>query len=105
MANEMNNETIYAMLREIKEVAMQSSLTGGLKKGSRILIDVYNRCLATITEEDEQAAKLFSPLATEPDAVHIDEIGVAAALLSRYVNPNKHPHLPHSPIRPDHELF
>jgi hypothetical protein len=87
MTGEMNKETIHGMLREIKSVAMQSSLTGGLKRGSRILVDVYNRCLSSLSEQDPTVSKLFQPLSTEEGAVHIDEIGVAAALLSRYVKP------------------
>ena len=89
MSEELNRETIHGMLREIKSVAMQSSLTGGLKKGTRILIDVYNRCLSTLSEQDSTVSKLFQPLSTEDGAVHVDEIGVAAALLSRFIKPEE----------------
>lgn len=89
MSNEMTKETAFAMLREIKTVAMESSLTHGFRKGSRMLVSVYNRCLSTLSEEDPQVSKLFSPLSEEPDAVHVDEVGVAAALLSRYIKPAK----------------
>lgn len=89
MTEELNKETIHGMLREIKTVAMESSLTGGLRKGTRILVDVYNRCLAALSEEDATISKLFQPLSTD-EAVHVDEIGVAAALLSRYIKPDKH---------------
>ncbi|MFC4619554.1 hypothetical protein ACFO4N_12605 [Camelliibacillus cellulosilyticus] len=87
MSENLSQETVFSMLREIKSIAMQSSLTGGLSKGSRILIDVYNRCLASIGEEDPNAQKLFSPLPTESEAVSMDEIGTAAALLSSYLKP------------------
>lgn len=88
MSEEMNKETIHGMLREIKTVAMESSLTGGLRKGTRILVDVYNRCLSALSEQDPTISKLFQPLSAEDGAVHVDEIGVAAALLSRYIQPS-----------------
>lgn len=81
---ELNRETVYGLLREIRSVAYEASLTGSLKKGGRVLVDVYNRCLAAISQSDPLASELFPQLTAETS---IDEIGVAAALLSRYVRP------------------
>lgn len=60
-------------------------MTGSLKKGSRVLVDVYNRCLASVAQGDPMAAELFPKLS--PDSASIDEVGAAAALLSGYVAP------------------
>lgn len=89
MSEEMNKETIYAMLREIKAVAVEASMTGALDKGSPMLIDVFNRCLASYKEIDPKVSALFEPIGAENGAPNIDEIGVAAALLSRYIKPER----------------
>lgn len=84
---DMNKDTIYALLREIKDVAMQASLTGAMRKGSGILIDTYNRCRSTLGEQDPVALDLFPELSR--DSAGIDEVGLASALLSRYIKPDK----------------
>lgn len=85
MSDKIGTDRIYAMLREVKSISMEVSLTRGLQKGSKTLADVYNRCLTELSEQDPSISTLFLPL---KDDVSVDEIGVSAALLSRYVKPN-----------------
>jgi hypothetical protein len=83
---EMNPDTMYSLLREIKSVAMSASLTGSLKNGTRILVEMYGRCLEVLAEQgDTQVKSLFPTL--DPESTSLDEVGAAAALLSRYVKP------------------
>jgi hypothetical protein len=86
MSNKIGTDRIYAMLREVKSLAMEISLTEGLQMGSKTLADVYNRCLTELSEDDPAISILFSLL---EDNVSVDEIGVSAALLSKYMKPNR----------------
>lgn len=86
MSTAMSTERIYFMLREIKSIAMEASLTGGMKKGSKTLANMYNRCFETLRENDPSISTLFEPLNEDAS---VDEIGVSAALLSRYMRPNQ----------------
>ncbi|GAA0322677.1 hypothetical protein GCM10008967_11470 [Bacillus carboniphilus] len=86
MSTVMSADRIYFMLREIKSIAMEASLTGGMKKGSKTLATMYNRCLETLRENDPAISTLFEPLTEDAS---VDEIGVSAALLSRYMRPNQ----------------
>ncbi|MGV3464989.1 MAG: hypothetical protein ACO1OT_06830 [Heyndrickxia sp.] len=86
MSNNIGTDRIYAMLREVKSLSMEISLTEGLQMGSKTLADVYNRCLTELSEDDPAISTLFLPL---KDDVSVDEIGVSAALLSRYMKPNR----------------
>jgi len=85
---EMNRETMYALLREIRSLAITASMSGALRKGTRVLVEVYNRCLETLAEQGDPLVKsLFTPLS--PESTSVDEVGAAAALLSSYVRPAK----------------
>lgn len=91
---EMNPDTMYALLREIKSVAMSTSLTGSLKNGARILVEMYRRCLELLAAQgDTQVKSIFPTL--DPESSSIDEVGAAAALLSRYVKPTRADHYRH----------
>ncbi|HWI60814.1 MAG TPA: hypothetical protein VNT75_03125 [Symbiobacteriaceae bacterium] len=83
---EMSRGTIYAVLREIRSIAMEASLTGAFKKGVSVLVQTYNRCLDTIEQQGDAQVKSLFPTLT-PESTHVDEVGVAAALLSGYVRP------------------
>lgn len=86
MSTVMSKDRIYFMLREIKSIAMEASLTGSMKKGSKTLAKMYNRCLEALSESDPSISTLFEPLNED---VSVDEIGVSAALLSRYMKPDR----------------
>jgi hypothetical protein len=78
------------MLREVKEVALEASLTGAMRRCAPVLADMYNQCLkALVTDSnDTLLPTLFKELPR--DTVSLDELGAASALLSRYVKPNRH---------------
>lgn len=84
---ELSPATIYSLLREVRSVAMHASLTGSLKGGARILVEMYNRCLEALVEQGDARVKSLFP-ALLPESTKIDEVGAAAALLSRYVKPS-----------------
>lgn len=85
----MKRETMYNLLREIKEVAMEASLTGSLAEGIGVMVEVYNRCLDTLAQQGDALVKSLFPVLSS--RAHVDEVGVAAALLSRYIKPANYP--------------
>lgn len=86
--SELDRDTMYALLREIREVAMHASMTGGLRKSTRVLCEVYNRCRsALINQGDALVGGIFPELSAEGTSV--DDVGAAAALLSSYIRPKK----------------
>jgi len=85
---EMNRDTMFALLCEIRKVAMEASMMGAMKKGSGVLVDVYNRCLDALTEQGDTLVKTLFPT-LDRNAANIDEVGAAAALLSSYVKPER----------------
>lgn len=87
---EIDKARIYGMLREVKEVAMQASLTHSLRGCTPVLADMYNQCLKALMAEnnDPLLPTLFHELPR--DTVTLDEVGASAALLSRYVKPSRH---------------
>lgn len=88
---EMNREIMYGLLREIKEVSMEASLTGSFSEGIGVMVEVYNRCLDTLARQGDALVKNLFPVLSAN--AHVDEVGVAAALLSRYIKPaNGQPH-------------
>jgi hypothetical protein len=89
---EMDKTRIYGMLREVKEVAMQASLTHSMRGCTPVLADMYNQCLKALMVEnnDPLLQTLFHELPR--DTVTLDEVGASAALLSRYVKPSHHSH-------------
>lgn len=81
---------MYNILREIKRLAANASLTGALSNGTPTLVATYNKCLAAIKGQgDETAAQLFPELTANAS---VDDVGVAAALLASYVEPEKELH-------------
>ncbi|HBI57297.1 MAG TPA: hypothetical protein DEA85_02865 [Firmicutes bacterium] len=92
---ELEKTTMYNMLKEVKRLASNASLTGALEKGAPILVATYNKCLAAMkTKGDITVEQLFPELLPNAD---IDEVGVAAALLASYLLPQRrnqglHPH-------------
>lgn len=89
---EMDRTRIYGMLREVKEVAMQASLTHSMRGCAPVLADMYNQCLKALMADnnDPLLQTLFHELPR--DTVTLDEVGASAALLSRYVMPSHHSH-------------
>ncbi len=67
---------------------MEGSLTGGLKRGSRILTAMYNRCVTALKEQGDPLAEQFFPPLPE-ETTTIDEVGAAAALLYGYLRPSR----------------
>lgn len=81
---------MYNILREVRRLAANASLTGALEKGTPTLVAAYNKCLTALKEQgDETAAQLFPELA--PNA-GVDDVGVAAALLASYLKPERRLH-------------
>lgn len=88
---EVAKETVYSVLREIKRVAMEGSLTGTLQGGTQLLAASYNRCLEILVGGgDALVSELFQPLS--PQSTSVDEVGVAAALLLGYLRPHLEGH-------------
>lgn len=85
---QMNAETMYALLHEIKRVAVTASLSGALDKGTRVLVETYNRCLDVLEQHGDTFVKSLLPT-LDPETASVDEVGTAAALLSRYVKPGE----------------
>jgi hypothetical protein len=84
---QLEKQSMYKLLREIKKIAFDASLTGGFRKGAPTLVTTYNKCLKTLTDKgDTTAEALFSPL---PETATVDEVGVAAALLASYIAPQE----------------
>jgi hypothetical protein len=79
---EFSADKIYGILVEIKKMASTASLTGSMGKGTPMLIDMFNKCLRAIESKDDTAGAIFSEL---PETTSVDEVGVAAALLSGYI--------------------
>lgn len=88
---DLDKAVVHNMLREIKRLAATASLTGALNRGTPTLIQMFNKCLAASEKTDPRVTMLFSPL---PDAAEVDQVGVAAALLASYIQPEQelHPH-------------
>ena len=86
-------DRVLGLLDEIKQVAQTASMTGSLDGGARMLIAVYNKCLAAVADE-AAVGDLFPKLDAEAG---MDEVGVAAALLAGYIRPR-----PNVPTRPVH---
>jgi hypothetical protein len=85
---QVGSDTIYALLKEIKAVAMNASLTGALEDSSRALAEMYNRCVDTLEEQgDRLVGSLFPQL--DPDEANMDEIGALASLLAQYLRPKE----------------
>lgn len=79
----LNRTQVRSLLQGIKEEATTASLTGALEGGSRVMADFFNRCRQALIEGgDEGVGVLFGEL---PEQASVDEIGIAAALLLRYV--------------------
>lgn len=84
---ELEKQAMYKLLREIKKIAFDASLTGGFRKGAPTLVATYNKCLKTLTDKgDATAEALFTPLT---ESASVDEVGVAAALLASYIAPQE----------------
>lgn len=84
--DDAKRKVIYSMLRELRKLAAQASMTGSFRKSTPILVSTYNKCLALITEEDANVALFFNELSAEQ--VHVDEVGAAAGLLASYLFPS-----------------
>lgn len=79
---------MVALLSEIKQIARHASLTGSMKKGTRPMVEVYNKCLEALQAEgDTEALAIFQPLVAEN--TNIDEVGAYAAMLARYIQPRQ----------------
>jgi len=84
----VKRETMVALLAEIKHMARHASLTGSMKKSTRPMVEVYNKCLeALVAEGDAEVSAIFQPLVAESTTV--DEVGAYAAMLARYIQPQR----------------
>jgi len=89
------SDRILSLLDEIKSVATTASLTGGLRRGGRTLVAIYNKCLDAAEREHPGLQDLFPHLEAD-EGTSLDEVGVAAALLYGYLRPDdprRHAHV------------
>lgn len=82
----MDRQLLTKMSKELRDVAMEASLTGSLKKGSRILVGMYNRCVEALKAQNDSLVDQLFPTLPEGSTT-IDEVGAAAALLYGYLRP------------------
>jgi len=92
----MEKRKLLAVMKEIRKLAADISLTGMYRGSVKTLVKHYNNCLAIAKEEGLVNNKMFAdPL---PEDASADELGVTAALFIRYYLENdtskeKHIHL------------
>ncbi|HEX4212215.1 MAG TPA: hypothetical protein VIA06_02665 [Candidatus Dormibacteraeota bacterium] len=79
----LNMNQVRSLLKGIKEEATTASLTGALEGGHAVMAQVFNRCRQALVDAGDGGVTALFPEFSDKAAV--DEIGVAAALLLRYV--------------------
>ena len=81
----MEKKKLISILKEIKNIAGKSSLTGMFKQSASVLVTNYNAILESakrdglITDDIDFVTEL-------PETANIDEVGVAAAILMAYLD-------------------
>lgn len=85
---ELSREAIRNLLLGIRKVVMDAAMTGSMEDSGPYLADMYNKCLAVLSEQgDAVAASLFVPV--DRSKAELDEIGAAATLLASYLGGSK----------------
>ena len=83
----MKREQLVKMIREIRNLAGEASLTGMFRKGAPMLVKHFNACLKTAREQNFMTGQMpFSELGQEAG---MDEIGISAGLLAAYLDDRK----------------
>ena len=79
----MEKKKLIGLLKEIRNISGEVSLTGMFKNSKDSLIRNYNTFLKIATDQGLiDTPELFPSL---PEDAHIDDVGVSAALLGRYL--------------------
>lgn len=79
----MEKEKLVELLKEIRNLAGEMSMTGMYRHAGATLIKFYNRCLEEAKRQGLlQNDDLFAQL---EENSNIDDVGVCAALLARYL--------------------
>jgi hypothetical protein len=79
----MDKKTIVRMLNEIRNIAGEASLTDTFSKGGATLVKHYNLCLKFARDKSFLGENtIFTELVENSN---MDEIGIAASLLSAYL--------------------
>lgn len=80
----MERKQIVKMLREIRELAGEASLTGMFRKGTTILISHYNASLQSARKQNFLGENdLFRDLA---ETASMDDVGISAGLLAAFLD-------------------
>lgn len=80
---DLNTRRARRLLRAITDLARDASLTGSLERGARTAIRQYNGLLEYLSKTGVVPRDLFSLL--DEDEATFDELGVACALLSAFI--------------------
>lgn len=81
---ELSRDAIRNLLLGIRKVVIDAAMTGSMEDSGPYLADMYNKCLAVLSEQgDTVAASLFIPV--DRNKAKLDEIGAAATLLASYL--------------------
>lgn len=79
----MDTKKMISLLKEIRHLAQEISLTNNFKSSTGLLIKHYNSCYnEAVKRELLEKDTLFHELSED---TNIDEIGVSAALLAKYL--------------------
>lgn len=79
----MQKNKLMGLLREIRTIAAEATMTGMLKGAKGMLINQYNVCLKIALEANSiDTPELFPTL---PEDTSMDDVGAAASLLARYL--------------------
>ena len=82
---------LWGMLTEIKHTAQQLFIMSaadryGAARGARRLVEMYNQCRANVEDPPDEFDDLFPELG---DEASLDEVWSCAAVLARYLFPNR----------------
>jgi hypothetical protein len=81
----MEKKKLLSILKEIRNIAGESSLTGMFKNSAPVLVKNYNAILGSAKKDGLVTGDV--DLVTElPETADIDEVGVAAAILLAYLD-------------------
>ena len=81
----MEKKKLISILKEIRNIAGESSLTGMFRQSASVLVKNYNAILESAKKDGLVTGDI--DLVTElPETANIDEVGVAAAILMAYLD-------------------
>ena len=81
----MEKKKLVAVLKEIRNIAGESSLTGMFKQSASVLVKNYNAILES-AKKDGLITGDIGFVTELPETANIDEVGVAAAILMAYLD-------------------